>query len=205
MSPPPGVLIQSQRVLLRSAAGQPRLVPAALLVRDGRIVSVHEGAVLKTPEGAVLEPPAGGVLDYGGDLITPAFVNAHTHLTMNFMRGRFDDLTASGNAVEQLFFRIETQLEAADVRAFLVGPKAFRFGRPQVIERCVETPEIPIERHAGAGQIPVAETGVVFDVPAAIDEGACQRVGVGVFGIERREVDRGALRLTYGDLASQSM
>lgn len=58
------------------------------------------------------------MLDYGSALITPAFVNPHTHLTMNFMRGRFDDLTASGNAVEQLFFRIETQLEAADVRAF---------------------------------------------------------------------------------------
>lgn len=62
--------------------------------------------------------PEGRVLDYGSALITPAFVNAHTHLTMNFMRGRFDDLTASGNAVEQLFFRVETQLEAADVRAF---------------------------------------------------------------------------------------
>jgi 5-methylthioadenosine/S-adenosylhomocysteine deaminase len=97
-------------VLLRSADGRPRLVPAAVLVRDGRIVSVHEGPAPETP--------AGGVHDYGSDLITPAFVNAHTHLTMNFMRGRFDDLTASGNAVEQLFFRIETQLEAADVRAF---------------------------------------------------------------------------------------
>lgn len=111
-------------MLLRSADGRPRLVPAAVLVRDGRIASVHEGSAPEPPAGGVLgvapsiEPPAGGVLDYGSALITPAFVNAHTHLTMNFMRGRFDDLTASGNAVEQLFFRIETQLEAADVRAF---------------------------------------------------------------------------------------
>jgi 5-methylthioadenosine/S-adenosylhomocysteine deaminase len=64
------------------------------------------------------ELPRAPLLDYGDGLITPAFVNPHTHLAMNFMRGRFEDLTASGNAVEQLFFRIEAQLEPADVRAF---------------------------------------------------------------------------------------
>ncbi len=131
----PAILIQSERVLLRSADGRPRIVPAALLVRNGRISSVHELspapgaspssatslATASSPSVSQAElprPSEARVLDYGSALITPAFVNAHTHLTMSFMRGRFDDLTASGNAVEQLFFKIETQLEAADVRAF---------------------------------------------------------------------------------------
>jgi len=106
----PDVLVQSRRVLLRSNGGRPRVTPAALLVSNGRIAKVYEGP------GPELSGTA--VLDYGEGLITPAFVNPHTHLAMSFMRGRFEDLTASDNAVEQLFFRIETQLEPDDVRAF---------------------------------------------------------------------------------------
>lgn len=106
----PDVLIQSRRVLLRSEEGALRLTPAALLVSNGRIAKLYEGQAPELPGTAVL--------DYGAGLITPAFVNPHTHLAMNFMRGRFEDLTASDNAVEQLFFRIESQLEPGDVRAF---------------------------------------------------------------------------------------
>jgi len=106
----PDVLIRSRRVLLRSNGGQLQVTPAALLVANGRIAKVYRGP------GPEL--PATALLDYGEGLITPAFVNPHTHLAMNFLRGRFEDLTASDNAVEQLFFRIESQLEPEDVRAF---------------------------------------------------------------------------------------
>src|SRR6185295_1716717 len=108
--PSADLLIQSRRVLLRRASGRPQILPAALLVANGRIARLYEG----TPP----ELPGIARLDYGDSLLTPAFVNPHTHLAMNFMRGRFADLTASNNAVEQLFFRIEARLEPADVRAF---------------------------------------------------------------------------------------
>ena len=52
-------------------------------------------------------------------LLTPAFINAHTHLAMNCFRGI--DLAPSGvkhNMVENLFFACEARLSAADVRAF---------------------------------------------------------------------------------------
>ena len=110
MLPAADLAIQSRKVLLRRAGARPRWTAATLLIADGRIVHVHEGPAL-----ALRDTP---LLDYGDGLITPAFVNPHTHLAMNFMRGRFADLTESDNAVEQLFFRIEAQLEPADVRAF---------------------------------------------------------------------------------------
>jgi len=115
MLPSADVLIQSRRVLLRPEGARPQIVPATLFVSNGCIVRVYRGT--PSPPGSP-ELPAAPLLDYGDGLITPAFVNPHTHLAMNFMRGRFEDLTASSNAVEQLFFRIEAQLEPADVRAF---------------------------------------------------------------------------------------
>jgi len=108
--PAADVAIQSRRVLLRRDGARPQVGAATLLISGGRIRHVHEG-----PAPELQETP---LLDYGDGLITPAFVNPHTHLAMNFMRGRFADLTESDNAVEQLFFRIEAQLEPADVRAF---------------------------------------------------------------------------------------
>jgi 5-methylthioadenosine/S-adenosylhomocysteine deaminase len=108
--PTADVAIRSRKVLLRRDGARPEVTAATLVIADGRIRHVHEGhapALGDTP-----------LLDYGDGLITPAFVNPHTHLAMNFMRGRFADLTESDNAVEQLFFRIEAQLEPADVRAF---------------------------------------------------------------------------------------
>jgi 5-methylthioadenosine/S-adenosylhomocysteine deaminase len=102
------VIIKSNRVLLPATEPE-RIRPAAILVSDGRIERVlRDGDPL----------PDGTVRDYGEHLVAPAFVNAHTHLAMNFMRGCFDDLAASSNAVENLFFRMESALTPEDVRAF---------------------------------------------------------------------------------------
>lgn len=51
-------------------------------------------------------------------LLTPAFVNAHTHLAMSFFRGIDLGAAAAGNMVADLFFKLESHLGAADVRAF---------------------------------------------------------------------------------------
>ncbi|HEX5656468.1 MAG TPA: amidohydrolase family protein [Polyangiales bacterium] len=58
-----------------------------------------------------------GTLDFGERLITPAFVNAHTHLALAFLRG----VEASGarrNLVEDLYFAFESRLTPEDIRAF---------------------------------------------------------------------------------------
>jgi cytosine/adenosine deaminase-related metal-dependent hydrolase len=57
-------------------------------------------------------------MDFGDRLVTPALINAHTHLALGVMRGMNVEVAAAGNMVEELFFGFESQLDAADVRAF---------------------------------------------------------------------------------------
>jgi 5-methylthioadenosine/S-adenosylhomocysteine deaminase len=103
------LIIRSSRVLFPSTEAK-RIQAASIVVSGGRIDKViRDGDAV---------PPGIAVRDYGQQLVAPAFVNAHTHLAMNFMRGYFEDLSASSNAVENLFFQIESALTAEDVRAF---------------------------------------------------------------------------------------
>ena len=51
-------------------------------------------------------------------LLTPAFVNAHTHLALIALRGLSDDVNGSQNLVEKLFFAVERHLTAEDVEVF---------------------------------------------------------------------------------------
>ena len=57
--------------------------------------------------------------DHGDALITPAFINAHTHLALVFLRG-FDLRAATrGNLVEDFFYAVESTLTADDIAAFV--------------------------------------------------------------------------------------
>ena len=58
------------------------------------------------------------VIDHGDRLVTPAFVNAHTHLSLGMLRGFDLAASARGNMVEELFFAVESALTGQDVRAF---------------------------------------------------------------------------------------
>jgi cytosine/adenosine deaminase-related metal-dependent hydrolase len=51
-------------------------------------------------------------------LVTPAFVDAHTHLAMACFRALPTDGVGAKNMVEDIFYRVEKLLEPADVRAF---------------------------------------------------------------------------------------
>jgi len=82
--------------------------PAVVVVEGDRIASV-------TPA----ESPGPDDTDFSGKLLTPCFVNAHTHLAMAAFRGIGGSAAMRGNVVEDLFFRLEDQLTAADVRAFV--------------------------------------------------------------------------------------
>ncbi len=105
--------IRSRRVLLRE---QGRLVvrPALIRVTGAKITRVEP---LEAPDFAPEGPREESVIDLGQHLLTPAFVNAHTHLALAFLRG----VTARGNAqnlVEDVFFHYESKLSPGDIRAF---------------------------------------------------------------------------------------
>ena len=59
-----------------------------------------------------------GVLDFGDRLVTPAFVNAHTHIALGVMRGMDVESASAGNMVEEVFFRFESKCSKQDVEAF---------------------------------------------------------------------------------------
>jgi 5-methylthioadenosine/S-adenosylhomocysteine deaminase len=61
--------------------------------------------------------PAAVVHDLGDALLTPTFINAHTHLSMSVFRG-IETNAFDGNVVEDLYYRLETNLTPADVKAF---------------------------------------------------------------------------------------
>ncbi|MCB9736129.1 MAG: amidohydrolase family protein [Deltaproteobacteria bacterium] len=103
----------SQRVALVGADGALRVGPACVDLEGARIAAVHDAPTSAPPpaEGAVVE-------DLGDRLLTPAFVDAHTHVALTALRGLSVPEDADRNLVEDFFFRIETAMSADDVRAF---------------------------------------------------------------------------------------
>ncbi len=100
--------LYSDRVVL--AGEELEVVPALVTVSEGVITSVQRTARHDLPQGCEFE-------DLGGRLLTPSFVNGHTHLSMSAFRGIGLD-AMDGNIVEELYFRLETSITADDVRAF---------------------------------------------------------------------------------------
>lgn len=98
--------IRAAACVVGESAGDLRVVPARVRVQDGLIVELEESPA----HGA-------GPLD-DGLLLTPAFVNGHTHVALNVLRGVVSADAAAGNMVEEVFFRLEEHLQPADVRAF---------------------------------------------------------------------------------------
>lgn len=100
-------VLRSTRVLLGGGPDPIRIAPADVHIDGPMIVAVTD------PDPSV--PPSD---DLGDQLLTPAFVNAHTHLAMGYLRGLATNAELQGNVVEDLYFRIESHLEPGDVRAF---------------------------------------------------------------------------------------
>ena len=110
--------VASQRVVV-GRGDDLQIVPACLELAAPSIAALQlldEGTYAEHVAG--LTATGATVHDYGERLLTPAFVNAHTHLALGFLRG-FDLRAATrGNMVEELFFAVEGILEPEDVRAF---------------------------------------------------------------------------------------
>ncbi|MDB4971953.1 MAG: hypothetical protein JWN48_294, partial [Myxococcaceae bacterium] len=81
-------------------------------VDEARPGSARTAESLRRPSG-----PQDELIDLGNHLITPAFVNAHTHLALAFLRG-VQTASVRQNLVEDLYFAYESRLSAEDIRAF---------------------------------------------------------------------------------------
>jgi 5-methylthioadenosine/S-adenosylhomocysteine deaminase len=97
--------LRSTRVLLTGVDGY-CITPATVVLRRDRITEVLP-----------YEAPQPEDDDLGERLLTPAFVDAHTHLALCFMRG-VDTRRVRANLVEDLYFHFESRLSPGDVRAF---------------------------------------------------------------------------------------
>lgn len=104
-----GHILRSNRVVLREH-DKLAIAPARLFVEGALIARVERAPF------AELGPQAGEI-DFGERLISPAFVNAHTHLALAFLRGH-DAGPARHNLVEEVYFALESKLTPEDVRAF---------------------------------------------------------------------------------------
>jgi 5-methylthioadenosine/S-adenosylhomocysteine deaminase len=98
--------LTSQRVVLGGGDEPLRVGPARVEVEGGRIARIDEGA------------STADATDLGAQIVAPAFINAHAHLSMTAFRGLLGPADLERNVVEDLFFKLETPLTADDVRAF---------------------------------------------------------------------------------------
>lgn len=101
--------IRSKHVVLGGFDEPLRIAEAAITI---------EGSTISRVDDLATTPPQEGDMDVGDALVTPAFVDAHTHLAMIAFRGLIPTTATAGNMVEDVFFRLEGALQPGDIRAF---------------------------------------------------------------------------------------
>lgn len=100
--------IYCEKTVLPNASGL-MIAPARVEVEGTSIVSVQKGSLEKIPHDT---------LHLKNKILSPAFVNSHTHLSMCLFRALDLASKAKGNMVKDAFFEIESKLRPEDVRAF---------------------------------------------------------------------------------------
>ena len=118
------ICISSSQVILTTPQGTPEIAPAFVEI-SGNVISqiTRVPALSYSSELAKLKLQTTGpknfeLHDFGSFVVAPAWVNAHTHLAMNFFRGLAVESQVAGNLVHDLFFGLESHLKPDDVRAF---------------------------------------------------------------------------------------
>lgn len=109
-----GFAIRSRRVLFEER-GRFVVRPALIHVTGAYISRIESLEGAEYDRSRTAQVPR--LIDLHDHLLTPAFVNAHTHLALAFLRGVGAE-NAHPNLVEDLFFRYESKLTREDVRAF---------------------------------------------------------------------------------------
>ena len=116
-APPDRLLITALRVVLPEGDGLV-VEPAAVLVEGGYIRAVWPLDVEPKSVDALAVQAGARLLDFGDRLLTPAFVNAHTHLALGALRGLSISQGYEDNVVEKFFFQLEEAMTPEDIRAF---------------------------------------------------------------------------------------
>ena len=113
------LVIRSQRVILDGQFMVIRPHKSTSKIRSSRRCCRSRTAIIATEER----------IDLGDQLISPAFINAHTHLSMGMFRGLSQPDQLQTNVVESLYFRVEQHLEPADISLHSNGRLRESLGR----------------------------------------------------------------------------
>ncbi|TNE50560.1 MAG: hypothetical protein EP343_07690 [Deltaproteobacteria bacterium] len=108
----------ADRVVLTDPATQRLQLQPGCLEVNGATISFAQAMTRDEWKSRCDEQPETQALDLGDVLVTPAFINAHTHLAMVVFRGLDAGAAMARNVVEDLYFTVESQLSNEDVRAF---------------------------------------------------------------------------------------
>lgn len=111
--------IASRKILLQRD-GKYTLNPGLIEIAGKQIVDVTVTSAADYEDKVQTIAGLGCVKVYRYDdaMVTPAFINSHTHVAMSFFRGLPHILKDRKNIVEDAFFKVESKLGADDVRAF---------------------------------------------------------------------------------------
>ena len=104
-------ILFGDRIVVQDEAGTLQVKPALIEIESGRIKTINPCRREDLPFKLVFE-------DLGQQIVTPAFVNAHTHLCMIAFRGIGGLSSLKGNVVEDLYFKLEAKMTADDIAAF---------------------------------------------------------------------------------------
>ncbi|KAB8039041.1 amidohydrolase family protein [Silvanigrella paludirubra] len=112
-------IIFSKKILLKEGALY-KIFPASIEISGNHIHKVTKLSLESYQESLSKEKHLKKVTihDFGDRLITPSFINSHTHIAMNFFRSFFNTNSKPNNLIEDIFYKAESLLTPSDVRAF---------------------------------------------------------------------------------------
>ena len=108
------------KTVIDDQKGQLSLKPAIISIEPPYInnIEIFETEALWRKKIKSLSLLDKNISIYDKEILSPAFINPHTHLAMSFFRHFPLAASSPGNMIEDLFYHLESHLLPADVRAF---------------------------------------------------------------------------------------